>query len=146
MLLCVSSTTLFQAQNTPTTNGTFIPDSQVTELYKIVKQNDYLKKRNETAEKALNEANKMIGEYKSQRSKLDAVIALQSEELKTTSEMYGKQIDVKNMQLTDLNRQLDETTKQGKKTARKKFWNGFAFGGVTVGIIGTATVFYLITK
>lgn len=146
MLLFVSSTTLFQAQNTPNTNGTFIPDSQVTELYKIVKQNDYLKKRNETAEKALNDANKMISEYKSQRSKLDAVIALQSEELKTTSEMYGKQIEVKNMQLTDLSQQLDESVKQGKKTARKKFWNGFAFGGVTVGIIGTATAFYLITK
>ena len=142
----MSSTTLFQAQNTPTTKGTFIPDSQVTELYKIVKQNDYLKKRNETAEKALNEANKMLIEYKSQRSKLDTVIALQSEELKTTSEMYGKQIEVKNMQLTDLSRQLDESVKQGKKTSRKKFWKGFAFGGVTVGIIGTATVFYLITK
>lgn len=146
MLLFASSMTLSQTQNTQNTKGTFIPDSQVTELYKIVKQNDYLKTRNATAEKALNEANKMINEYKAQRSKLDALIALQSEELKTTSEMYGKQINVKNMQLSDLSRQLEEVTKQGKKTARKKFWNGFAIGGVTVGIIGTATAIYLITK
>ena len=142
----MSSTTLFRAQNTANTNGTFIPDSQVTELYKIVKQNDYLKKRTTTAENALNDTNKLINEYKVQRSKLDAVIALQSEELKKTTEMYGKQIEVKNMQLTDLNIQIEETVKQGKKTARKKFWNGFAIGGITVGIIGTGTAIYLLSR
>ena len=142
----MSSTTLFRAQNTANTNGTFIPDSQVTELYKIVKQNDYLKKRTTAAENALNDANKLISEYKVQRSKLDAIIALQSAELKKTTEMYGKQIEVKNLQLVELNNQLEESVKQGKKTARKKFWNGFAIGGVTVGIIGTGTAIYLLTK
>lgn len=138
--------TLFQAQNTQNTKGTFIPDAQVAELYKIVKQNDYLKKRLTAAENSLNDADKLINEYKVQRSKLDAVIALQGEELKSTTEMYGKQIEVKNMQLTDLNRQLEEANKQSKKTARKKFWNGFVVGGVTVGIIGTGTLIYLISK
>ena len=137
---------LSQTQNTANTNGTFIPDSQVTELYKIVKQNDYLKKRLKAAENSLNDANELINEHKVQRVKLDALIALQSDELKSTTEMYGKQIEVKNMQITDLNRQIEETVKQGKKTARKKFWNGFAFGGVTVGIIGTGTLIYLISK
>lgn len=137
---------LSQTQNTANTNGTFIPDSQVTELYKIVKQNDYLKKRLKAAENSLNDANELINEHKVQRGKLDALIALQSDELKSTTEMYGKQIEVKNLQITDLNRQIEETVKQGKKTARKKFWNGFAFGGVTVGIIGTGTLIYLISK
>ena len=142
----MSSTTLFQAQNTANTNGTFIPDSQVTELYKIVKQNDYLKKRTTAAENALNDANKLISEYKVQRSKLDAIIALQSAELKKTTEMYGKQIEVKNLQLTDLNRQLEKSYVDAKKQGRKKFWKGFTIGGVTVGIIGTGTAIYLLTK
>ena len=142
----MSSTTLFQAQNTANTNGTFIPDSQVTELYKIVKQNDYLKKRTTAAENALNDANKLISEYKVQRSKLDAIIALQSAELKKTTEMYGKQIEVKNLQLTDLNQQLEKSYVDAKKQGRKKFWKGFTIGGVTVGIIGTGTAIYLLTK
>lgn len=137
---------LSQQQNTQNTNGVFIPDSQVTELYKIVKQNDYLKKRLSSTESALNDANKLINEHKVQRGKLDALIALQSDELKSTTEMYGKQIEVKNLQLTDLSRQLDESVKQGKKTARKKFWKGFAIGGVTVGIIGTGTAIYFLTR
>ena len=142
----MSSTTLFQAQNTPNTNGTFIPDSQVTELYKIVKQNDYLKKRLTSAENALNDANKLISEYKVQRSKLDAVIALQGEELKKTTEVYGKQIEVKNLQLTELNQQLEKSYTDAKKQGRKKFWKGFSIGGITVGIIGTGTAIYLLTK
>lgn len=137
---------LSQTQGTANTNGTFIPDAQVTELYKIVKQNDYLKKRTTTAEKALNDANKLINEYKTQRSKLDAVIALQSEELKKTTEMYGKQIEVKNLQLTDLNQQLEQSYIDAKKQGKKKFWKGFTIGGITVGIIGTGTAIYFLTK
>lgn len=136
---------LFQAQNTPNTNGTFIPDSQVTELYKIVKQNDYLKKRLTSAENALNDANKLISEYKVQRSKLDAVIALQGEELKKTTQMYEKQIDVKNLQLTDLNQQLEKSYTDAKKQGRKKFWNGFTTGGV-VGVTAALVGVFLLTK
>ena len=132
-----------QTQGTAISKGTFIPDAQITELYKIVKQNDYLKKRTTVAENALNDADKLINEYKAHRVKLDAVIALQEEELKKTTEMYSKQIDIKNLQLQDLNSQLTETVKQGKKNERKKFWRGFGIGGVTVGIIGTATLLYL---
>lgn len=137
---------LSQQQGTSTTKGVFIPDSQVTELYKIVKQNDYLKKRLTATEKTLNDANKLINEYKVQRSKLDAVIALQGEELKKTTEMYGKQIDVKNLQLTDLNRQLEESYTVAKKQGRRKFWKGFAIGGVTIGALGGATLIYFLTR
>lgn len=142
----MSSTTLFQAQNTQTTNGTFIPDAQVTELYKIVKQNDYLKKRLTATEKTLNDATKMNDEYKVLKGKLESVIKLQNEELKKTSEAHNKAIEIKNAQMMDINRQLEESYTDAKKQGRRKFWKGFAIGGVTVGIIGTGTAIYFLTR
>ena len=135
---------LSQTQNTASTKGAFIPESQVTELYNIVKQNehlkDYVKRLKTDSEKVVLEAEKRSDAQKDHIKKLDGLIQLQSEELKKTVEMYGKQIDVKNLLLVDLNNQLQETVTDGRKTARKKFWDGFAIGGISVVVLGAVAI------
>ena len=49
-------------------------------------------------------------------------------------------------EIQGLNAELELVKKSAVKNGRKKFWKGFTIGVVTVGIVGTATTIYLITK
>ena len=146
MLLLVSSWMLSQRLSTANTNSVQIPTSQVTELYKITKQNDYLKTRTTAAEKALNEAEKLVKSQEQMIGKKDMALKLSGDMLDGAKKEHQKDLEIKNYEIERLVIQLDESKRLSKKNGRKKFWNGFAFGGITVGIIGTATAFYLITK
>ena len=146
MLLLMSSWMLSQRLSTANSNSVQIPTSQVTELYKITKQNDYLKARTTSAEKALNEAEKLVKSQEQMIEKKDVALKLSGDMLDGAKKEHQKDLEIKNYEIERLVIQLDESKRLSKKNGRKKFWKGFTIGGVTVGIIGTATAFYLMAK
>lgn len=140
MLLWTSSFALLSAQNTSLTN------SQVAELYKIVKQNDYLKDRLGKTEKTLSSLERLTGEQKQIITKQDDLIK------KTESLLSGAKaettllLESKDIEIDRLNAVLSETEKQIKRTGRKQLWKGIKIGGISVGVLGTAAALYLISK
>ena len=137
---------LFQAQNTANTNGTFIPDSQVTELYKIVKQNDYLKMRLDKTEKSLESADKVINEQKSSIATQSEIIKVKDKLIAGEVAKCAKEKEVLTANIGILNNTIDIMKIDAKKDKRKSFWNGVKVGGISVAVIGGATAFYLISK
>lgn len=146
MLLLASSLMLSQKLSTASSSSVQIPTSQITELYKITKQNDYLKVRTTAAEKALNEAEKLVKSQEQMIEKKDAALKLAGDMLSGAKMEHQKDLEIKNYEIERLVIQLDESIRLSKKNGRKKFWKGFSVGGVTVGIVGAATVIYLMGK
>ena len=126
--------------------GLFIPKSQVEQVSKGLQQNKYLKNRVISAEKALNKANETIKAYEKD-SEIDQKMI--NEQNKLITSLKNENLKLEELHLYEvkgLNAELELVKKSAVKNGRKKFWNGFVVGGVTVGLIGTATAIYLITK
>jgi hypothetical protein len=134
MLLLVSS--LILSQNTNTGN---IPASQIPEIYKGLKQNEYLKVKLQKTEAALSSASNLISEQ-------EKAIAVSKTMIKSKDEIIGtiqgvaKQdqaaADERENQLksdiTMLRSDIEIMELINKNDQKKKFW-----GGVRTGIIGT---------
>ena len=126
--------------------GLFIPKSQVDQVAKGLQQNEFLKNRVISAEKALNKANETIKAYEKDSEINQKII---KEQNKLITNLKNENLKLEELHLSELqglNAELELAKKSAVKNSRKKFWNGFVIGGVTVGIIGTATAIYLITK
>lgn len=126
--------------------GLFIPKSQVEQVSKGLQQNKYLKNRVISAEKALNKANETIKAHEKD-SEIDQKMI--NEQNKLINSLKNENLKLEELHLYEvkgLNAELELVKKSAVKNGRKKFWNGFVVGGVTVGLIGTATAIYLITK
>ena len=126
--------------------GLFIPKSQVEQVSKGLQQNKYLKNRVISAEKALNKANETIKAHEKD-SEIDQKMI--NEQNKLITSLKNENLKLEELHLYEvkgLNAELELVKKSAVKNGRKKFWNGFVVGGVTVGLIGTATAIYLITK
>lgn len=136
MLLFMSSTIF--CQNTVTGN---IPESQIPEIYKGLKQADYLKLRLQKTEITLNSANALIIEQEKAISvskdllkSKDQIIATKDEILKQESAAASeKEFQMK----TDIYK-LQNDLLISKKTQNKKFWTGIKIGGLSVAVIGVA--------
>ena len=126
--------------------GLLIPKSQVDQVSKGLQQNKYLKNRVISAEKALNKANETIKAHEKD-SEIDQKMI--NEQNKLINSLKNENLKLEELHLYEvkgLNAELELVKKSAVKNGRKKFWNGFVVGGVTVGLIGTATAIYLITK
>lgn len=131
------SSTIF-CQNTVTGN---IPVTQIPEIYKGLKQADYLKLRLQKTEITLNSANALIIEQEKALSvskdllkSKDQIIATKDEILKQESAAASeKEFQMK----TDIYK-LQNDLLISKKTQNKKFWNGIKIGGLSVAVIGVA--------
>ena len=141
LLLLISSLTLLAQSNTK--NTVEISTTQVTELYKIVKQNGFLKDLSRKQEAELKLAKSIIDEQKqtiykySELSKSKDVLL---ENFKFQSEKLLESKDVEIQKLKD----LEEINKKiYKRENAKKFWKGFTYGGITIGVVG---VVFLIAK
>lgn len=133
--------TLLAQSNTK--NTVEISTTQVTELYKIVKQNGFLKDLSRKQEAELKLAKSIIDEQKqtiykySELSKSKDVLL---ENFKFQSEKLLESKDVEIQKLKD----LEEINKKiYKRENTKKFWKGFTYGGITIGVAG---VVFLILK
>lgn len=147
MLLLLSS--LILSQNTVTKNIE-IPVSQIPEIYKGLKQTDYLKSRLQKTEMALSSANNLISEQDKALELSKSIIISKDEVIGTIQEVHKQdriasnerenqlKIDLSvlqgNLQLV----QIDSKTKQ-----RKKFWNGIKIGGISVAVLGTVGIILL---
>ena len=126
--------------------GLFIPKPQVDQVSKGLQQNEYLKNRVISAEKALNKANETIKAHEKD-SEIDQKMI--NEQNKLITSLKNENLKLEELHLYEvkgLNAELELVKKSAVKNGRKKFWNGFVVGGITVGLMGTATAIYLITK
>ena len=123
--------------------GLFIPKSQVAQVAKGLQQNEFLKIRLTSAEKALNKADEII-EAQEKDSELNKKMI--NEQNKLITNLKDENLKLEELHLYEvkrLNAELELVKKSAIKNGRKKFWNGVKIGGLTVGIAGIATILLL---
>ncbi|AZB01301.1 hypothetical protein EG359_17505 [Chryseobacterium joostei] len=130
------------SQNTSTRN---IPEGQIPEVYKGLKQNEYLKIRLQKTEYALYGANQIINEQ-------DKAIAVSKSLLTAKDEALGTIVEISkqdkiiaeerekqlNIDISYLQNQMEIVKKEAESNQRKRFWNGVKIGGVSVAVLGVA--------
>jgi len=131
---------LIFSQNTATRN---ISEAQISELYKGIKQNDYLKLRLQKTESTLNSANELISEQEKAITAGKMLLKAKDEIIATNQEILKQQktgsLERENQLKSDigiLKGELSILEIQSKKTARKKLWTGIKIGGVSVAVLG----------
>lgn len=142
MLLCLSS--LILSQNTNTKNIE-IPESQLKEIYKGLKQGEYLKVRLDKTEKALKDASDLITEQKSALENSSTLVKAKDQMLKNNEEMFSQEKTIYDSRISILQADYKILQETSKADARRKMWNGIKIGGVSVAILGVGA-FLLINK
>ncbi|WP_185246620.1 hypothetical protein [Chryseobacterium bernardetii] len=140
MLLLVSN--LIFCQNTDTRN---IPVGQIPEIYKGLKQNEYLKTRLQKTETALYNANQLINEQDKALTVGKNLLTAKDEAMETVLEI-SKQDKIAaaerenqlNIDISYLKTEIDLVKKNAEKKQRKRFWNGVKIGGVSIAVLGVA--------
>lgn len=131
LLLLVSSLILSQTTDTPQ-----LTKAQLEEVYKGLKQNDYLKIRVKQAEKTLDDAQALIQNQNEGIAKRDEIITLKTEQMENLKFIHVQELESKQIEIGRLNSVMVEMEKQYKKQGRKKLWNGILIGGTTVVVLG----------
>ncbi|WP_288447896.1 hypothetical protein [uncultured Chryseobacterium sp.] len=141
---------LILSQNTNTRN---IPEGQIPEVYKGLKQNEYLKVRLQKTETALSSANQLINEQ-------DKALIVSKNLLTAKDEAMGTVLEISkqdkiaaeerenqlNIDISYLKTEIDMVKKDAEIKQRKRFWNGFKIGGVSVAVLGVAGIILLNNK
>ena len=137
MLILLSRLTICQVTDTKNTNC--FDNVQIEQLYKGLKQGEYLKKRLRDAEKSIALADTLINRQRNKITFQDELITVQEEQkntlsfrLKTTREKHLKEIQIKDNEIVFL-----------EKQAKKQFWRGTKAGavaGVAVTLIAVILV------
>ena len=128
------------SQNTATRN---ISEAQISELYKGIKQNEYLKVRLQKTEGTLNSANELISEQEKALTTGKMLLKAKDEIIATNQEIL-KQEKIGSLERENQLKSNIEILKgdfsileiQSKKTARQKLWTGIKIGGVSVAVLG----------
>ena len=116
--------------------GLFISKSQVDQVSKGLQQNEYLKTRLTSAEKALNKANETIKAHEKD-SEIDQKMI--NEQSKLITSLKNENLKLEELHLFEikgLNAELELTKKSAIKNGRKKFWDGVKVGGISVAVLG----------
>lgn len=135
------------SQNTATRN---IPEGQITEVYKGLKQNEYLKVRLQKTEIALSSANQLITEQDKALSVGKTLLNAKDEAMETVLEISKQDKIVAeerekklNIDISDLLTQMEIVRKEAEIKQRKRFWSGVKIGGVSVAVLGVAGMIWL---
>lgn len=120
-------------------------DAQMSEVFKGLKQGEYLKIRVEKAEQTLVSANKVIDEQTYIIANKDKVITIKDTLYKSLVYQNSLDMEIKNAKIDQLNETMKVNEKIYKSEKRKKFWSGIKIGGV-VGVGITTTALLLILK
>lgn len=126
MLLLLNSQLISQTTNTKPTNC--LSDVQMSEIFKGLKQGEYLKVRLEKTEETLLSANKVINEQTYIITNKDKVINIK--DALYTSLVFQNKMDmeIKDSQIDKLNETMKVNEKIYKSDKRKKFWSGLGYG------------------
>lgn len=144
MLLLTSN--LIFCQNIDTKNiKVEIPQSQVKEIYKGLKQGEYLKVRLEKTEKTLQNASELIDEQKSALETSSTLIKAKDQMIANNEEIFSQEKIIYDSQITSLQADYKILQQTSKAEARNKFWNGIKIGGISVAILGLGA-FLLINR
>lgn len=141
MLLLLSNLCISQVTNIQ--NNKCIDNTQVSEIYKGLKQAEYLKVLNKKTEAVLAEANSIIAQQKVSISKHEEILTGKNTVISKMEIQIAQEKELCEAQKEQLQNIIKITELQAKKDGRKKFWNGVKVGGVSVAILGTATIFLL---
>lgn len=123
--------------------GLFIPKSQVEQVAKGLQQNEFLKNRVISAEKTLSKANETIKAYEKDSETNQKMIKGQDKLITNLKNEKLKLEELHIYEIKNLNAELEQVRKSSIKNGRKKFWNGIKIGGVSVVILGAATILIL---
>lgn len=145
----MSSAIFCQNTGTPSIN---LAPAQVSEIYKGLKQNEYLKSRLKKTEFALSSAQTLIVEQDKAGAKSREMLANKEEEIKSLNEVRmqeNKAATERDFQLQKdiemIRSDLEMAIIQAKREKRKSFWRGVKTGAVGTAIIGTAAYFLIQT-
>lgn len=141
MLLLFSSQSFCQTTTTKSINC--YSDAQINQIFKGLKQNDYLKLRLGQTEKTLKDADNVISAQKETIIKNQQIVSEQKNLIAANQFKCEKDLELKDSEITRLNETLELQKKIAKKDSRKKFWNGVKIGGVSVAILGAVGVIFL---
>ena len=126
--------------------GLFIPKSQVDHVAKGLQQNEFLRVRLSSAEKALSKANETI-KAQEKDSETDQRIIKEQDKLITSLKNENLKLEELHLsELKGLNAELKLIKESAAKTGRKKFWNGVKVGGISVAVLGGAAAAVLLLK
>lgn len=143
MLLILNSQLISQTTNTNLIKC--FPQSQVNEIFKGLKQGEYLKIRVDKAEQTLVSADKIIEEQKSIIINKDKVIDIKDTLYKSLQYQNGLDMEIKNTKIDQLNETMKVNENIYKSEKRKKFWSGLGYG-TTAGIIISIVGILILTK
>lgn len=127
------------------TNTRSIPEGQIPEVYKGLKQNEYLKTRLQKTESALSSANQLINEQDKALTVSKNLLTAKDEAMGTVLEI-SKQDKIAaeerekqlNIDISYLQTQMEVVKKEAEIKQRKRFWNGMKIGGVSIAVLGVA--------
>ena len=127
---------LTSSQSTSTQN---IDDSQVKEIYKGLKQNEYLKLRLQKTDNALTSAQNLINEQEKSISSFKNLANSKDQIISNLEEVRKQELNISRERETQLKADiniLEGDLKvmeiEAKIKQRKRFW-----GGVKIGVVGT---------
>ncbi|WP_126358689.1 hypothetical protein [Chryseobacterium gleum] len=142
LILLLLMSNLILSQNTNTRS---IAEGQIPEVYKGLKQNEYLKTRLQKTESALSSANQLINEQDKALTVSKNLLTAKDEAMGTVLEI-SKQDKIAaeerekqlNIDISYLQTQMEVVKKEADIKQRKRFWNGVKIGGVSVAVLGVA--------
>ena len=140
----MNSLVISQTTNTNPTNC-LIPNSQVNEIYKGLKQGEYLKVRLDKTEKTLLDTSNIMGEQKNIIDNLTQTNTLKDKIIKDLNVKCTQEKEIKNVEIERLQKIMELNTTQAKKEARRKSTNSFILGA-GIGVTVTAVAILLLTK
>lgn len=126
MLLLLNSQLISQTTSTKPTNC--LSDAQMSEIFKGLKQGEYLKVRLEKAEETLFSANKVISEQTYIITNKDKVIGIKDTLYNSLVFQNKMDMEIKNSEIDKLNETMKVNQKIYKSEKRKKFWSGVGYG------------------
>lgn len=134
---------LILSQTTNTNPTKCLPVSQVSEIYKGLKQNSYLKIRLNKTEEALTSADKVIIEQKGIIGKQTELIKVKDELTASAAFQCDKEKEIRDIKIKQLEDTMALKDKQAKRNERKKLWSGIKLG-TGIGVVATVAAFLLV--
>lgn len=115
-------------------------------MYKGLKQNEQLKKLLNSAQETIDNSNTLISSQKKLTYKLTEESNAKTVLIDQLKDLNTKENEISEIKISSLQNDITYLQTQAKKDKRKNFWQGVKVGGITVGILGTATVLYLLSQ
>ncbi|WP_284464909.1 hypothetical protein [Chryseobacterium sp.] len=150
LILLLLMSNLILSQNTSIRN---IPEGQIPEVYKGLKQNEYLKIRLQKTEYALYGANQIINEQDKALTVSKSLLTAKDEAMGTVVEISKQDKIIAeerekqlNIDISYLQTQMEIVKKEAEIHQRKRFWNGLKVGGVSVAVLGVAGLIWFNNK